>query len=330
MQAINRREFHALATGTAAGLFAPLLVRADQPREELFKLALMTWTFRMPLMKGELKAHELPALARKELGIDTLEWSSKTFRDLSAGHHVMHEVPPPDFLRRLRQALDDEGSRIEVLGVGGPAYLGHVEEAGRLEALEFFRKWVEPAQLLGAPQIRCEVYTNVPAGENRYQRALEATVDGLQRLLTATADSGIQLLVENHHGISSNPRWLAEVVRTIDDPRLGVTADTNNFRTDLHMPYQRDFDSFPQYEDRHAGLQLLMPLARWVSAKTYAFDATGYEVSLDYTRILDIILGSGYRGYLSIEYEGGGDPLEGARQSVEMFRRLRDHLVARA
>ena len=61
--------------------------------------------------------------------------------------------------------------------------------------------------------------------------------------------------------------------------------------------------------------------------RAYAFDGTGYEISMDYPRIIDIILRSGYSGYLSVEYEGGGDTIEGVGKTVEMLQRLREHFT---
>lgn len=330
---LNRRQFNTLLGAAGTGLLTGAGANTlDSAREwsGLFKLGLMTWTLHMPLWKGEIKAHEVPDLARREFGIDSLEWGAKTFQPLFNGPETMFQVPSPSFLNGLRQAADDAEVRIDVLSVGGPFCLGNVDAAGQREALDFFLQYVEPTNILGCHSMRCEVYTNATAGPDRYRRALDATVSGLERLLVATNGSGLTILVENHHGISSNPQWLLEVVTTVNDSRLGISADTNNFRIDQHMPYDRDFDSLPQYVDRYEGLEILAPHARWVSAKTYAFDGTGYEVSLDYPRILNILLTAGYRGYLSIEYEGAGDPVAGVKHSVDMFNRLRAHLERQA
>jgi hypothetical protein len=51
---------------------------------------------------------------------------------------------------------------------------------------------------------------------------------------------------------------------------------------------------------------------------------------MDYPRIVDIILAGGYRGYISVEYEGADDPMDGVRQSVDMFKALRSHFTVSA
>jgi len=47
-----------------------------------------------------------------------------------------------------------------------------------------------------------------------------------------------------------------------------------------------------------------MPYAKGVSAKSYSFDEEGYETRVDYPRIMDIVLDSGYEGFVGVEYEG--------------------------
>ena len=63
-----------------------------------------------------------------------------------------------------------------------------------------------------------------------------------------------------------------------------------------------DFGNFSG--DKYQGTQLLLPFAKGISAKTYAFDDNGAESSIDYQRMWQLIQGAGYQGYIGIEYEG--------------------------
>ena len=47
-----------------------------------------------------------------------------------------------------------------------------------------------------------------------------------------------------------------------------------------------------------------MPFAKAVSAKSYDFDESGNDTATDYNEMMKIVLDSGYRGYVGIEYEG--------------------------
>jgi sugar phosphate isomerase/epimerase len=322
---LNQMLLASSVVASGASVIAPgVLAGATEQQKTRFKLAVMTWSFQFKLWKGELKATDVPALVN-DMGIDALEWASKTFRNLSAGREVMFQAAPASFYRELRHASDDAGVNNRVMSAGGPFYLASVDEANRRKALDYFMQWVEPAQILGCDMLRVELYCNAPDGPNREREAKKLAMQGLYQLLDETADTNLIINVENHHGISSQAQWLADLVTSMDSPRIGLSADTNNFRIDQDMPYQRDYDALPRTTDRYRGLEILMPLANWVSAKAYAFDGTGYEVSMDYPRIFDIMVNSGYSGYLSIEYEGEGDSIEGVRKTAEMFRRLGAH-----
>ena len=66
-----------------------------------------------------------------------------------------------------------------------------------------------------------------------------------------------------------------------------------------------------EYPDTYKGIELMMPKAKAVSAKSYAFDANGDETKLDYYRILKIVKDAGYNGYIGVEYEGGQPEVDG-------------------
>lgn len=320
---VNRYLFAGLLSTLSPGPLSAA-VNSAPVQSPLYRLAFSSWCFHMALWRGEMKARELPELARS-LGVDALEWTAKTFRDLRSGRELMYQAPPPTFFHGLRAATDAAGIENRVLNVGGPFFLASVSKTGQQKALDFVLQYVEPAKILGSEILRTELYFNGDHKPGWEEEAKKRALEGLHALLNRTEGSGLIINIENHHGISSHPEWLVDLFRRVDNPRLGLTVDTNNFRIDQHNPYERDADSFPQYVDRYEALEKLMPLANWVSAKFYAFDSTGYEISMNYPRIMEIILASGYKGFVSVEYEGAGDPLEGVRESVEMLRKMREH-----
>jgi hypothetical protein len=65
-----------------------------------------------------------------------------------------------------------------------------------------------------------------------------------------------------------------------------------------------DFGNFPPAIDRYEAVRALMPFAKAVSAKSYDFDDEGDETKIDYYKMMNIVLGAGYKGYVGIEYEG--------------------------
>jgi len=72
----------------------------------------------------------------------------------------------------------------------------------------------------------------------------------------------------------------------------------------------------------------LMPFAKAVSAKSHDFDEAGNERHTDYERMLRIVLGAGYHGFVGIEYEGAelSEP-DGIRATLGLLQRVRTSLA---
>ena len=128
-------------------------------------------------------------------------------------------------------------------------------------------------------------------------------IAALEECLKGAEKRGVVLGLENHWGLGRTPQGVLRIVEAIDSPWLGVTLDTGNF---LEDPYDR--------------LALLAPRAVFVQAKTYYGGGTWYTLDLDYARIAAILRDAGYRGYISLEFEGREDPATAVPQSLAMLR----------
>ncbi|MEE8487418.1 MAG: sugar phosphate isomerase/epimerase, partial [Gemmatimonadota bacterium] len=79
----------------------------------------------------------------------------------------------------------------------------------------------------------------------------------------------------------------------------------------------------------YQGVRELMPFAKAVSAKSYAFDADGNETTIDFLRMIRIVLDAGYRGYLGIEFEGAElSEIEGIRATKFLLETVRSRIEA--
>ncbi|MCH8142533.1 MAG: TIM barrel protein [Proteobacteria bacterium] len=149
-------------------------------------------------------------------------------------------------------------------------------------------------------------------------RQRDLAADGLRRLTEFAEGVGLNVIVENHGGISSNGAWLAEVIRTVDHPRCGTLPDFGNFNMGKEEGWY----------DIYQGVEELMPFAKGVSAKTHNFDDAGNERDKDYLRLMRIVLDAGYRGYVGVEYEGNEKPeAEGIILTKALLERCRETLT---
>jgi sugar phosphate isomerase/epimerase len=297
----DRREFleAAAAIVPALAIGRSLWPLPVSPQEPLYRISLAEWSLHRALRAGELDNLGFPGVAREDFGIDAIEYVNQFFRDRAKDR---------DYLGQLQQRCADHGVTSLLIMCDGEGALGDPEDAARTQAVENHYRWVEAAKFLGCHSIRVNAQSR---GTPEQQRALAA--DGLRRLTEFADGHAINVIVENHGGLSSNAAWLTSVMRTVDHPRCGTLPDFGNFRISEDESY-----------DRYQGVAELMPYAKAVSAKSHVFDEQGDESEIDYARMMRIVLDAGYRGYVGIEYEGDElSEADGIRATKQLLERVR-------
>lgn len=301
----HRRQFLAVA---AASSLAPLavgaVVREPQP---LFKISLAQWSLHRAFFgrtMPKLDPLEFPVIAKKEYEIDAVEYVNQFYKG---------KGEDKTYLGELKKRCDDHGVTSVLIMCDGEGMLGDPDTAKRKKAVENHYKWVDAAKFLGCHSIRVNA-----ASAGTYEEQMDRAADGLRMLSEYGDAQGINVIVENHGGLSSNGAWLAGTIKKVGHSRCGTLPDFGNFRINAKETY-----------DRYQGVQELMPFAKGVSAKSHDFDAEGNEIHTDYRKMLKIVLAAGYRGYVGIEYEGGklSEP-DGIRATKRLLERVRDELKA--
>ena len=297
---LDRRTF-VKGAGAVAGLsLVPDLLAAKE--KPLFKISLAQWSLHRTLFgrKGFTKLDPLdfPAFTKKTFGIEAVEYVNQFFKDKSKDKK---------YLGQLKKNCDDNGVISLLIMCDGLGHLGDPDDAKRRKAIENHYSWVEAAKFLGCHSIRVNAHAK---GSRDEQRDLAA--DGLSRLSTFAKDFNINVIVENHGGLSSNGAWLKEVMEKVNMPNCGTLPDFGNFRG----------------YDRYKGVEETMPFAKGVSAKTHKFNDEGYETNTDYEKMMKIVLDAGYRGYVGIEYEGGSknteEEIAGIKKTQALLIKMRE------
>ena len=294
----DRRTFlkAASAVGSLSLLPASLASGAEAP--PAFKISLAEWSLHKTIKAGKLDNRDFAKTSKEEFGIDAIEYVNQFFKN---------KAEDQKYLADLKQRADDHGVKTLLVMIDGEGKLGDPDNAKRTQSVENHYKWVEAAKTLGCHSIR------VNAGSaGSYKEQVKLAADGLRRLSTFGAEHGLNVIVENHGGLSSNGKWLAEVLTTVGLENCGSLPDFGNFRI------QGD-----QWYDRYLGVEELMPFAKAVSAKSHEFDDQGNEVNTDFVKMMKIVVKAGYNGYVGIEYEG--DKLgeyEGIRATKRLLQRI--------
>lgn len=305
----TRRQFLPQAAAVAGGAaLAGLSGCATAPfgRRSLFKISLAEWSFHRAIREEKtMTTLDFPVVARRDFGIEAVEYVNQLFMD---------KAKDRDYLAELKARCDSEGVRSLLIMCDREGSLGDPDAAKRKQAVENHHKWADAAKFLGCHSIRVNAATgNTGAYEEQQKRA----ADGLRQLSEFAAPLKLNVIVENHGGLSSNGAWLAGVMRMVGLPNCGTLPDFGNFRISADEEY-----------DRYKGVAELMPFARGVSAKSHDFDANGNEIHTDYRRMMRIVLAAGYHGFVGIEYEGSklSEP-DGIRATKALLERVREELA---
>lgn len=280
-----------------AALTGDTLVAADGKMP--FRISLAEWSLHQTIQAGKLDNLGFPEFTKKQFDIDAIEYVNQFFKD---------KAKDQDYLAELKKRVADLGATSLLIMIDDEGDLGDADDTKRKQAVENHYPWVEAAKFLGCHSIRVNARSSGTADEQR-QRA----VDGLRQLCEFAANHQINIIVENHGGLSSNGAWLAAVIKEVNLPNCGTLPDFGNF----------DLGDGQSY-DRYLGVKELMPFAKGVSAKSCEFDDNGNEVQTDFRQMMQIVLDASYDGYVGIEYEGKKhSEIDGIRLTKALLEKIR-------
>lgn len=295
------------AQGDVAGADtdAPAAPAGEKPKRP-FEISLAQWSLHRTIRSGKLDALDFAKVTKEKFGLDAIEYVNQFFKD---------KAKDAKYIAELKKRADEHGVKSLLIMCDGEGRLGDPDDAARTRAVENHYPWVDAAKTLGCHSIRVNA-----ASEGSHDEQVKLAADGLRRLTEYGAKAGLNVIVENHGGLSSNGAWLAEVMKTVGHPRCGTLPDFGNFRVSADLEY-----------DRYLGVRELMPYAKAVSAKSHDFDDEGNERHTDYRRMMGIVLDAGYRGYVGIEYEGGRLSEEaGIVATRKLLEKVRSEWMAKA
>lgn len=273
----SRRSFlsHTVSASFGIGLASHLAPSAFATQAKPFRISLAQWSLHKPLFAKEMDNLDFAKITKERFGIEGVEYVNQFFKD---------KAKDENYLSEMKKRASDVGVTSLLIMIDGEGALGDQDGAKRTQAVENHYKWVEAAKFLGCHSIRVNAETKA-----EYEEGKKLAADGLRRLSEFAKPLGINVIVENHGGLSSNGKWLSETIKMTEMNNCGTLPDFGNFY---------DYD-------RYQGVTDLMPHAKAVSAKSYDFDAEGKETKIDFHRMMKIVLDAKYNGWVGIEYEGG-------------------------
>ena len=310
----TRRNFlkkSAAITGgvSVMGLGGAAMSSRSSGKDLLFKISIAEWSLNKSIRNGEVDHLDFAKIARRNFDIDAIEYVNQLFADKTGGSN--------NYIKEMKNIADGEGVKSLLIMCDGEGALGDPGDPARTKAVENHYRWIDAAKYLGCHSIRVNAQS-----EGEYDEQMKLAADGLGRLTEYGAKNNINVIVENHGGLSSNGNWLSGVMDMVDHPRCGTLPDFGNFYLGTWEDKGND------WYDRYLGVEELMPYAKAVSAKSHNFNEDGTEKDTDYSKMMKIVLDAGYRGYVGIEYEGPDlSEMDGIAATKKLLEKVRGELA---
>lgn len=306
---MKRREFIAKASQTGVALsFLGMYACIDKKKKEseiiteyskpFFKLSLAQWSLHKAIRETKtLSAFDFAKKA-KELGFEGLEYVNQLYQvDTQNRLASIQKIT-----KELKLRSDTEGMTNVMIMIDYEGDLSVSNKLLRDKAISNHISWVDAAAELGCSSIRVNLFGD--EGEKDIKAWHDGSVDGMGRLAEYAAKSNINVIVENHGGLSSDASLVAKVLHEINMPNCGSLPDFGNFCIRQDTGKRWGEGNCIEEFDVYKGTELLLPFAKGISAKTFDFDSDGNETKFDYPRLMKMIKNSGFNGFIGVEYEG--------------------------
>lgn len=278
MDDITRRKFLGKSITLGTGLASlPLILTPNincAARKTKDDISLAAWSLVREFRQGKWKNLDLPRICREDFDINGIEFVNNFF-----------EVPTYRYLQQLKRNADNYGVQLVLIMVDSEGEMAASSKSERMQTVVNHRKWIDIAHYLGCHSIR----TNCrgPKEASR-EDVLNWAEESFNNLLEYAKQAQINVIIENHGGLSSDPDFLVSLMKHVNDPNLGTLPD---------------FGNFPDNIDRAEAIKKLIPYARGVSVKSY-FTTDHTHPAYDLEALINLCHNEGYRGFYGIEAEG--------------------------
>ena len=252
-------------------------------------LAAETYSFRDLIQAGKLDMTTIPEFY-KEQGILGISYNDMFFKTVDDA-----------YIDQVKGAVKKAGRVVTCYVIEGN--LAMADEGRRKAQIELDKKKIRAAHRLGAPVVRINVGATGRQENADDTLGVERVIAAFKELLPVARAEKVKISIENHGGVSKNAANIVKIIQGTDPKWVGALIDFGNF----------------PLEARYDEVAAVAPFAMVTHVKINAFDAGGEASEYDFPRVLKIMKEHHYKGPISIEFEGKGDPVEGVQKSKALI-----------
>ncbi|MGH2459711.1 MAG: sugar phosphate isomerase/epimerase family protein [Chloroflexota bacterium] len=276
------------------------------------KIAVMSWSFARDLRSGELSNSEVVRFVHG-LGVSGIELMDGLIRD--------------DEFQPTRAALAETEMKVVCYDLSADFVMP--ERADRRAAVEKARRGLENAARFGAPLALVVPGALKASVSPAVARAW--IIEGLRACVPIATRLGLTLTIEDHSSQAAVYGRSAHLIQICDavGPHLAVTYDVGNFLLAREDPLAAADCLAGRIVHAHfKDWQIVAPSEPPPPRGVVGVDGTRYTGAVLGEGMLDLpgattrLQRVGYDGYVSVEYEGPGDPRATVRRGVDLLQTL--------
>jgi len=224
----------------------------------------------------------------------------------------------------VKKQIADAGLQIAVYSIGNDFF--QPEAAARAHELDKLKHGVDVAAQLGVGLLR--VFSGGYREGYSLDDGLGWIIDGLGAAAAYAGQHGVTLALENHGLIAGRSQQVRQIITQVNSPALRANLDTGNFLLVGQDPAEAardlaDVVALVHLKDfRHATAADTVHVYKGLDGTAFTGTVTG-EGLVDLPQVVSVLRAAGYTGWLSLEYEGGADPLTiGVPRSLAAAQKL--------
>jgi sugar phosphate isomerase/epimerase len=231
---------------------------------------------------------------------------------------------------QIRQRCEKLGLAIAGYSVGGEYLLPPDAQRAAVEAT---KKEVDVAAELGVKNMRHDVsrgwgkHSEGLKGAQTFDNAVKIIVPALREITEYAAKKGVKTSLENHGFYMQASERVEKLIKAVKHPNYGLTMDMGNFLCVNEDPVKAvtraaKYAIMCHTKDFHVRPKTTKPPSGWFDTPTpiaLRGAIVGHGV-IDVPKQLQIIKKSGYKGYLSLEFEGMEEPGNAVKLGLEYLK----------
>ncbi len=238
-------------------------------------ISLAQWSLVDEVNAGKWTTLDFPAITRKDFDLNGVEFVNTLFG-----------VPTIEYLKQLKQNAADNGIKMVLIMIDDEGDGCSSDKKERKQFEINHRKWIDIANYLECDSIRTNCRGTAIASS---VDTLKWAVESYQLLLEYATSANINVLIENHGGLSDNADWIISLMEKVNHPLFGTYPDWREPTADF---------------DNYGYLQKVLPYAKGLSYRNQPTE----ELT---SKMIQLCVDAGYHGWYGIESSGREAIIEG-------------------